>query len=121
MILTTERSLYQFHTGTLSRRVEGLEALRHEELVEMNPQDATKLGIADNDYVKVSSRRGEMVAKARVNGVSPPGVLCTTFHFSESPTNQLTNPAVDPVSKIPELKVCAVKVEKTEPPEEFEI
>ncbi|MDP2744076.1 MAG: formate dehydrogenase subunit alpha [Dehalococcoidia bacterium] len=121
LILTTQRSLFQFHTGTMTRRVEGLETLRHEELVEMNPVDAANLGIADGDFVKVTSRRGEMVARARVNGVSPVGVVCTTFHFSESPTNRLTNSAVDPVSKIPELKVCAVRVEKTEPPSDLDL
>ena len=59
-----------------------------------------------------SSEAGEVVAKARVNEVSPPGVVSMSFHFAESPTNQITNPALDPVAKIPELKVCAVRVER---------
>jgi anaerobic selenocysteine-containing dehydrogenase len=70
------------------------------------------LGIADGERVKVVSRRGEVVAKAKVTAASPTGVVCMSFHFAESPTNVLTNPAVDPVAKIPELKVCAVRVEK---------
>jgi formate dehydrogenase (NADP+) alpha subunit len=112
LILTTERSLYQYHTGTMTRKVPGLNACRPEELVEMNPADASKLGIADGEMVKVISRRGEVTARAEVTSASPPGVICMTFHFSESATNILTNSAVDPVAKIPELKVCAVRVEK---------
>jgi formate dehydrogenase alpha subunit len=112
LILTTGRSLYHFHTGTMSRKVKGLNVMRGEELVEINPKDATALGIADGDTVKVVSRRGEVVAKAKLTEVSPEGVVFMTFHFAESPTNQLTNPALDPVSKIPEFKVCAVRVEK---------
>jgi predicted molibdopterin-dependent oxidoreductase YjgC len=112
LILTTERSLYHFHTGTLTQRVKGLKVLKSEELVEMNPLDAKTLEIADGERVKVVSRRGEVVAKAKITPASPPGVICMSFHFAESPTNMLTNPAVDPVAKIPELKVCAVRVEK---------
>jgi anaerobic selenocysteine-containing dehydrogenase len=112
LVLTTGRSLYHFHTGTMSRKVKGLNIMRGEELVEMNPEDAAALGIAEGDTVKVISRRGEVVAKARLTEVSPEGVVFMTFHFAESPTNQLTNPALDPVSKIPEFKVCAVRVEK---------
>ena len=113
LILTTGRSLYHWHTGTMTRRVEGLTILRSEELVEINPEDASALGIADGERIKVISRRGEVVARAKVTEVSPVGVVFMTFHFAESPTNVLTNPALDPVAKIPELKVCAVRIEKT--------
>jgi len=112
LILTTERSLYQYHTGTMTRKSDGLNILRKEELVEMNARDANGLGIADGEMVKVASRRGEVTARAKVTGDSAPGTISMTFHFAESPTNVLTNPALDPVSKIPEYKVCAVKVEK---------
>ena len=112
LILTTGRSLFQFHTGTMSRKVRGLNVLRGEELVEINPQDALALGIADGDMVKVVSRRGEVVARAKVTEVSPPGAVFMTFHFAESPTNQLTNPSLDPVAKIPEYKVSAVRIER---------
>ena len=110
LILTTNRSLYQYHTGTISRKIKGLNMFRGEELVEINPEDASTLGITDGDVVKVTSRRGEVAAKAKVTDVSPVGVISMTFHFAESPTNQLTNPALDPVAKVPELKVCAVKI-----------
>ncbi len=112
LVLTTGRSLFQFHTGTMSRKVKGLNVFRGEELVEMNPEDALALGIVDTEMVRVVSRRGAVVAKARVTDISPVGVVFMTFHFAESPTNQLTNPALDPVAKIPEYKVCAVRVEK---------
>jgi formate dehydrogenase (NADP+) alpha subunit len=112
LVLTTERSLYHYHTGTMTRQVPGLNKLRPEELVEINPEDAEKLGISDQEWVTVFSRRGQVTARARVTEVSPPGVISMTFHFVESPTNAVTNTAWDPVAKTPELKVCAVRVEK---------
>ncbi len=112
LILTSERSLYHFHTGTMTRKVKGLNIILGEELVEINPSDASALGIADGEMVKVTSRRGEITAKAKVTEASPAGVVSMDFHFAESPINQLTSPALDPVAKIPELKVCAVRVEK---------
>jgi formate dehydrogenase alpha subunit len=112
LVLTTGRSLYHFHTGTMTRKVEGLNVLKREGTVEINPEDASELGIIDGEMVKVISRRGEVVAKAKVTEVSPVGVVFMTFHFAESPANLLTNPALDPVAKIPEYKVCAVRVER---------
>lgn len=112
LLLTTDRNLYQFHTGTLTRKVQGLNVLRGEELVELNPTDASHLGIRDGELLRVLSRRGEVIARARVTEKSPPGVISMTFHFAESATNLLTNPGLDPVAKIPELKVCAVRLER---------
>jgi len=112
LVLTTGRSLYQFHSGSMTRRVRGLNILRGEELVEMNPQDAGALGIADGDEVQVTSRRGKVTAKAKVTEGSPKGVVFMSIHFAESAVNLLTNPVLDPVAKIPELKVCAVRVER---------
>ena len=111
LVLTTERSLYHYHTSTMTRRVPGLEQLRSEELVEIHPRDAAALRIASGDEVRVTSRRGEVMARALVTEVSPPGTVSMTFHFHEAPTNVLTNAAWDPVAKIPETKVCAVRVE----------
>ncbi len=111
-ILTTGRLLFHFHTGTMTRKVPDLNYLRSEELVEINPEDARSLGIEDGEWVEVSSRRGKVKAKAWVTERSPKGVIFMTFHFAESLTNALTNPALDPVAKIPELKVCAVKLKK---------
>jgi formate dehydrogenase alpha subunit len=112
LILTTGRSLYQFHTGTMTRKVAGLNALHGRELLEINPEDAGRLGIADGDSVRVSSRRGMVSASARLTANSPRGVVFMTFHFVETRTNLLTSPFVDPVAKTPEAKVCAVRVEK---------
>jgi formate dehydrogenase alpha subunit len=113
LILTTGRSLFHWHTGTMTRKVKGLNTFMGEELVEINPEDASALGVVDGEKIKVISRRGEVVAKARVTEVSPVGVVFMTFHFAESSGNVLTNPVLDPVAKIPEYKVCAVRVEKT--------
>jgi formate dehydrogenase alpha subunit len=112
LILTTGRSLYHFHTGTMTRKVTGLNIIEPEGTVEINPQDASKLSISQGDKVKISSRRGEVITKAKITETLPPGVVFMAFHFAESAANILTNPKLDPVSKIPELKVSAVKVEK---------
>jgi predicted molibdopterin-dependent oxidoreductase YjgC len=112
LVLTTNRSLFHYHTGTMTRKVRGLNQFRGEELVAINPEDAESLGIEDGEMVTVTSRRGEVTARASVTESSPPGTVAMTFHFVESPTNELTNPAYDPVSKIPELKVAAVRVRK---------
>ncbi len=112
LILTTERSLYHYHTGTMTRRVDGLNQLNERELVEINPVDAKTIGVNDGDKVCVTSRRGNVDAVAKITNKSPAGTVAMSFHFFESPTNVLTNPALDPVAKIPELKVCAVMIEK---------
>jgi len=112
LVLTTDRSLFHFHTGTMTRKVEGLERLNGRELLKIHPADASRLGVADGERVEVVSRRGRVSVEARVTEVCPPGVVSMTFHFAESPTNVLTHCAVDPVSKIPETKVCAVRIEK---------
>jgi predicted molibdopterin-dependent oxidoreductase YjgC len=112
LILTMERSLYQFHTGTMTRKSKGLNVLKGKEAMQINPADAGKLGISDRDSVRVVSRRGEVKTNAEITEATPPGVVTMSFHFTETRTNLITNPALDPVSKIPELKVAAVRVEK---------
>jgi formate dehydrogenase alpha subunit len=112
LVLTTDRNLFHFHTGTMTRRVKGLNVFRGEELVMISPQDAAALDIEDGETVRVTSRRGEVTARTSVTESVPPGTVAMTFHFAETPTNELTNPALDPVSKIPEYKVAAVRVEK---------
>jgi len=112
LILTTGRGLYHFHTGTMTRKVTGLNTIEPEGLVEINPSDASYLKIKDGNLVKVASRRGEVTAKAKVTEKSPPNVVYMTFHFAESAANLLTNMALDPVAKIPEFKFCAVRIER---------
>lgn len=111
-ILTTGRLLPQFHTGTMTRRVEGIERIAGECLIEINKEDAKRLNLSDEEKVKVISRRGEISAKIKVRVGIKPGVIFIPFHFAEAAANALTNPALDPVSKIPEYKVCAVRIEK---------
>ena len=111
LLFTTGRVLYHYHTGTLTRRSKGLNTLYPAPVVEINPRDAEMLGIQDGDRVRVASRRGEVFAKAQVAPVTEPGVVFMAFHFAEAAANKLTNAALDPTAKIPEYKVCAVKVE----------
>ena len=111
LVMTTGRILYQYHTGTMSRLSKGITQRAPESLVEINPKDAKKLKVKDGQLVKVSSRRGSLQAKSTVTERVPPGVIFMNFHFREAAVNLLTNPALDPIAKIPEYKVCAVKVE----------
>jgi formate dehydrogenase alpha subunit len=110
-IFTTGRVLYHFHTGTITRRSKGLSEIYPEALVEINPQDAEELKVKDGEFVEVTSRRGKIKAKAKVTEKSGKGVVFMSFHFYEAAANLLTHAALDPVSKIPEYKVCAVKVQ----------
>jgi len=112
LMLTTGRVIYHWHAGEMTHRAAGLEAMYPEALVEIHPRDAARAGIDANGMMKVASRRGEILAKAQITDRVEPGLIFTTFHFAESAANFLTNPALDPVAKIPEFKVCAVKVEK---------
>jgi formate dehydrogenase alpha subunit len=110
--LTTGRMLYHYHTGSMSRRSKGLDALHKEGYVEINPKDATSLGINDGDLVSVSSRRGNITIKARITDRVSEKMVFIPFHFAESAANFLTISALDPLAKIPEFKVCAVKIQK---------
>lgn len=112
-VLTTGRQLFHYHTGSMTRKVKGLNEVASEAYVEINPADASRLEIESGDRLKVSSRRGNIVIKAVVSDRPSEGVVFIPFHYKEAAANVLTNPALDPVCKIPELKVCAVKIEKT--------
>jgi formate dehydrogenase major subunit len=112
LLLTTDRSLYHFHTSTMTRKVEGLNLMHGCELIRINPEDASRLGLKEGDMVHVTSRRGKIQVRTNVTDICPAGVVSMTFHFAESPVNELTNPVLDPVAKIPETKVCSVKIEK---------
>mgnify|MGYP005665903183 CR=1 FL=1 len=96
----------------MSRRVGGLNILLPEGRVEVNTADAERLGILDGDWVYVISRRGKVHVRASVGDICPPGTVFMPFHFAEAAANVLTNAALDPIAKIPEYKVCAVRVEK---------
>ena len=111
MVLSTGRVLYHWHGGEMSRRSKGLLEIYPQPLIEINEDDAEKLGLDGNKRVRVSSRRGSIEAEAWVTDRVPPGMVYANFHFPEASVNELTIAALDPVSKIPEYKVCAVKVE----------
>ncbi len=112
LYLTTGRLLYQYHSGTMSRRAPGLVEKSPECRVEMAAADAARYGIADGQQVRLRTRRGKITAKAQISGKAVPGTIFLPFHFAEASANKLTNAALDPVSKIPEYKVCAVQIEK---------
>ena len=111
-ILTTGRRLFHWHTGTMTRRSETLTDQLNEAYVEINNTDAKNLGITSDDIVKVSSRRGDIRLKTEATDRIKQGVVFIPFHFAEAAANKLTNNALDPIAKIPEFKVCAVKIEK---------
>jgi formate dehydrogenase alpha subunit len=111
MIMSTGRVLYHWHGGQMTRRSPGLMQVFGEALVELNPEDAEKLGMNGKKTVRISSRRGSIEAEAWVTDRVPPGMIYTNFHFPEASANELTQAALDPVAKIPEYKVTAVKVE----------
>ena len=115
LLLTTGRRLQHFHTGTMTRRVGGLDFLQPHEVLEMHPDDAAALGIVDGEWITVESRRGKVQVNAWVTDHIRPGVVFMTFHFAEALGNVLTNAALDPIAKIPEYKVCGVRVAAVEP------
>lgn len=110
--LTTGRVYEHYHTGTMTRKGGALNRLYPEALAEINVEDANALNVANGDYINIVSRRGSVRIKAVVSEITDRGVAFVPFHFYESAVNKLTNSALDPVSKIPELKVCAVRIEK---------
>ncbi|MBP7786623.1 MAG: molybdopterin-dependent oxidoreductase [Longilinea sp.] len=114
MLLSTGRVLYHWHGGEMTRRAKGLLEVYSQSLIELNPQDAAQLGLQEAQKVRVSSRRGTIEAEAWVTDRVPPGMVYANFHFPDVPANSLTIAALDPIAKIPEYKVCAVKLELVE-------
>ncbi len=94
----------------MTSRTEGLEQICPPAPVEIHPEDAAREGITEGATVEVSSRRGTIHANAVVTERSPRGTVFMAFHFHEGAANTLTNDAIDPIAKIPEYKVCAVKI-----------
>jgi len=112
LYLTTGRILYQYHTGSMTRKSQGLNELSPECFVEISDIDADTYKIGDGDILKISSRRGEIEAKAWISEQAVEGTVFIPFHYAEAAANVLTNSALDPVAKIPEYKVCAVKLSR---------
>ncbi|MDF9748524.1 formate dehydrogenase subunit alpha [Natrinema salsiterrestre] len=115
LTLTSGRVLYHWHTGQLTRRVEGLMSHIGESFVEINPELAERVGIADGDYVRVESRRGEIVVKAQITDRVDAGTLFIPMHFAAGAVNKLTQETYDPKSGIPEYKVSSVRIEPLGP------
>ena len=116
--LTTGRRLATYHTNTMTGRAKGLSVLAPNEWLELHPMDAEELGLKSKEWVKVTSRRGDVLTRVKVTKASPPGTMFMSFAFpEETPTNYITNPEADPITETPELKVAAIRVEKAEAPD----
>jgi predicted molibdopterin-dependent oxidoreductase YjgC len=112
LFLTTGRVLYQYHTGSMTMKSRGLNELAPECFVEISAEDADEHGVGDGDALKVSSKRGEIRAKAKLSDMAVKGTVFIPFHYAEAAANRLTHAALDPTAKIPEFKVCAVRIER---------
>jgi predicted molibdopterin-dependent oxidoreductase YjgC len=110
-VLNTGRMLQHWHTGSMTRRALALDEIAPEPFVEVHPDDAERLGLADAAPARVRSRRGEVIVPVRVTTRVDRGCVFIPFHFREAAANLLTNDALDPTAKIPEFKYCAVQVE----------
>ena len=115
LTLTSGRVLYHWHTGQITRRVEGLMNHVGESFVEIHPETAADLGIADGEYVRVESRRGDIVVKTQVTDRVGPGTLFIPMHFAAGAVNRLTGETFDPAAGIPEYKISSVRVEPLGP------
>lgn len=110
MLLNTGRML--FHYNVMTRLSKTLNTLRPYELAQINPVDAARLDLQEEDEIRVTSRRGSIVTKVTITDRVKPGTLFMTFHYFESPVNELTNAEGDPVTKTGEYKIAGIKVEK---------
>lgn len=110
-VLMTGRQLEHWHTGSMTRRSRVLDAVEPEAVITLNPDDLATLNIEAGAQVKVTSRRGEITAMARIDAGLKSGEIFIPFCYHEAAANLLTNEALDPVGKIPEFKFCAVRVE----------
>ncbi|MBT6277572.1 MAG: formate dehydrogenase subunit alpha [Chromatiales bacterium] len=111
MILTTGRQLEHWHTGAMTRRASVLDEIEPEPVASLSSADLRKLGLTPGDAVRVTTRRGIIELRAKVDAAIPDGVIFIPFCYAEAAANTLTNPALDPFGKIPEFKFCAARVE----------
>ena len=110
LYLTTGRILYHYHTGTMTMKSDDLNEIAPECFVEISLEDAQAYGVTSHSRLCVTSRRGQITAMAKISDKVPPGTLFIPFHYAGAAANRLTNAALDPICKIPELKVCAVNI-----------
>lgn len=111
MLLSTGRVLYHWHGGQMTRRAKGLMAVYDRALVEINPEDASRWNAKDGTRLRVTSRRGSIEATAWITERVPSGMVYANFHFPNASANELTHATLDPIAKIPEYKISAVRVE----------
>jgi formate dehydrogenase major subunit len=114
LVLTTGRLLEHWHTGSMTRRASNLDTLEPEAIAGLNPREMERLSVPPGGLIRVSTRRGEVVLKARADRDVAEGMVFIPFCFAEAAANLLTNPQLDPMGKIPEFKFCACKVEQAE-------
>ncbi len=112
ILLTTGRMLYHYNVMTVNSK--SLNDIRPHELAEINPIDAEKLGVKEEGFIRVTSRRGSILTRVTITERVKPGMMFMTFHYKESPVNELTNAAFDPITKTAEYKISAVRIEKVE-------
>jgi formate dehydrogenase major subunit len=110
LVLITGRQLEHWHTGSMTRRSGVLDALEPSPVVSLHPDTAARLGLSAGDRAQVCSRRGRLALPVRLDAGMPPNTAFIPFAYAEAAANQLTNPALDPLGKIAELKYCAVNV-----------
>ena len=117
-ILSTGRQLEHWHTGSMTRRAEVLDAIEPSATAQVSRGTLAKLGIEAGDMIRVTTRRGSVELNAREDAGVPDGVVFIPFAYVEAAANLLTNPKLDPFGKIPEFKYCAARVEAVEPQRE---
>jgi predicted molibdopterin-dependent oxidoreductase YjgC len=103
--------MYHWHTGTMTRRSEGLDSREPVPIMEMNPFDALEMGVADGEQVRVTSRRASILISVRISDRQARGQVFIPMHFREAAANLLTNPQLDPYARIASFKVSAVRIE----------
>jgi predicted molibdopterin-dependent oxidoreductase YjgC len=114
LVLSTGRTLYHYNIGNMTRESETITQKQDENFAEIHPTDAERLGISDGGLVRVTTRRGSIVVRAKVAKKTRPGAVWMPFHFVEASTNLLTNDAFDNITRTAEYKCCAAKVEPAE-------
>jgi len=114
LVLSTGRLLEHWHTGSMTRRASHLDSLEPEAIAQLHPREMERLGIAPGGRIRVATRRGEVVLKARADRDVAEGMVFIAFCFAEAAANLLTNPQLDPIGKIPEFKFCACRVERAD-------
>lgn len=112
--LLTGRMFCHYHTGTMTRKSPALSGEQAHGYAEVNPEDAMAISVKEGENVRVTSRRGSILVPVRLTGTVQKGEVFIPFHFAENAANVLTQKALDPEAMMPELKVCAVRLEKAE-------